>query len=54
MKLFTDLNLGKFASYVRLGCGMGPLDRLDFPFVIVDEAAQVSALAKRVLSPMGT
>eukprot|EP00930_Biecheleria_cincta_P039257 TRINITY_DN27000_c0_g1_i1.p1 TRINITY_DN27000_c0_g1~~TRINITY_DN27000_c0_g1_i1.p1 ORF type:complete len:1619 (-),score=376.47 TRINITY_DN27000_c0_g1_i1:52-4908(-) len=34
-----------------IGCGMGPLDRIKFPFIVVDEAAQVMEPA--VILPLG-
>lgn len=34
-----------------IGCGMGPLDKLKFPYIIVDEAAQV--IEPAVILPLG-
>lgn len=34
-----------------IGCGMGPLDKLKFPFIVVDEAAQV--IEPAVILPLG-
>merc|ERR1719454_1945475 len=34
-----------------IGCGMGPLDKLKFPYVVVDEAAQV--IEPAVVLPLG-
>eukprot|EP00928_Gymnodinium_smaydae_P000358 TRINITY_DN10139_c0_g4_i1.p1 TRINITY_DN10139_c0_g4~~TRINITY_DN10139_c0_g4_i1.p1 ORF type:complete len:1641 (-),score=443.97 TRINITY_DN10139_c0_g4_i1:4-4422(-) len=34
-----------------IGCGMGPLDKITFPFVVIDEAAQV--IEPAVLIPLG-
>ena len=34
-----------------IGCGMGPLDSLTFPFIVIDEAAQV--IEPAVLLPLG-
>lgn len=34
-----------------IGCGMGPLDSKTFPFIIIDEAAQV--IEPAVILPLG-
>ncbi|CAE7330368.1 Upf1 [Symbiodinium natans] len=34
-----------------IGCGMGPLDKIKFPFVVIDEAAQV--IEPAVILPLG-
>merc|ERR1712050_346955 len=34
-----------------IGCGMGPLDSLEFPYIIIDEAAQV--IEPAVTIPLG-
>merc|ERR1712050_660788 len=34
-----------------IGCGMGPLDSLEFPFIVIDEAAQV--IEPAVIIPLG-
>lgn len=34
-----------------IGCGMGPLDKIRFPFVVIDEAAQV--IEPAVILPLG-
>ncbi|CAJ1351779.1 unnamed protein product [Effrenium voratum] len=34
-----------------IGCGMGPLDRIKFPFIVIDEAAQV--IEPAVILPLG-
>jgi len=34
-----------------IGCGMGPLDRVTFPFIVIDEAAQV--IEPAVILPLG-
>lgn len=34
-----------------IGCGMGPLDKVKFPFIVIDEAAQV--IEPAVILPLG-
>eukprot|EP00439_Symbiodinium_sp_Y106_P015238 s323_g2.t1 len=45
--VLVDIGVVKLRRLVRvvcatcIGCGMGPLDKIKFPFIVIDEAAQV-------------